>query len=55
MSTRIPMAADGIGAIVAAAGQAGIAREELLRFAEDAAKIRWVWPLICRASRQGPR
>ena len=39
MSTRIPMAADGIGAIVAAAGQAGIAREELLRFAEDAAKM----------------
>ena len=36
MSTRIPMAADGIGAIVAAAGQAGIARDELLRFAEDA-------------------
>jgi TP901 family phage tail tape measure protein len=39
MSTRIPMAAEGIGAIVAAAGQAGIAREELLRFAEDAAKM----------------
>lgn len=39
MSTRIPMAADGIGAIVAAAGQAGIARDELLRFAEDAAKM----------------
>lgn len=39
MSTRIPMGADGIGAIVAAAGQAGIAREELLRFAEDAAKM----------------
>ena len=39
LSTRIPMAADGIGAIVAAAGQAGIAREELLRFAEDAAKM----------------
>ncbi|MDD3675216.1 phage tail tape measure protein [Thauera propionica] len=39
MSTRIPMAADGIGAIVAAAGQAGIARHELVRFAEDAAKM----------------
>ena len=39
LSTRIPMAADGIGAIVAAAGQAGIARQELLRFAEDAAKM----------------
>lgn len=39
LSTRIPMAADGIGAIVAAAGQAGIARHELVRFAEDAAKM----------------
>ena len=39
MSVRIPMAAEGIGAIVAAAGQAGIAREELARFAEDAAKM----------------
>ena len=39
LSTRIPMAAEGISAIVAAAGQAGIARHELLRFAEDAAKM----------------
>jgi TP901 family phage tail tape measure protein len=39
LSTRIPMAANGIGAIVAAAGQAGIAKEELVRFAEDAAKM----------------
>ncbi|TCS98744.1 TP901 family phage tail tape measure protein [Tepidimonas ignava] len=39
LSTRIPMAAEGIGQIVAAAGQAGIAREELVRFAEDAAKM----------------
>jgi TP901 family phage tail tape measure protein len=39
LSTRIPMAAEGLGQIVAAAGQAGIAREELLRFAEDAAKM----------------
>ncbi len=38
---RIPMAADGIASIVAAAGQAGIAksRAELLGFAEDAAKM----------------
>lgn len=39
LSARIPMAADGIGAIVAAAGQAGIAQHELVRFAEDAAKM----------------
>ena len=39
MSTTIPVAAEGLADIVAAAGQAGIAREELLRFTEDAAKM----------------
>lgn len=39
LSTRLPVAATGIGEIVAAAGQAGIARHELLRFTEDAAKM----------------
>ncbi len=39
MSKRLPMTANGIGQIVAAAGQAGIAREELATFAEDAAKM----------------
>ena len=39
LSQRMPVAASGIGDIVAAAGQAGIAREELLRFAEDASKV----------------
>lgn len=39
LSTRIPMASEGLTAIVAAAGQAGIARRELLPFAEDAAKM----------------
>lgn len=39
LSTRIPMAAEGIAAIVAAAGRANIPRKELLRFAEDAAKM----------------
>lgn len=38
MSTRIPMSAKGIASIVASAGQAGIAKPELLQFAEDAAK-----------------
>lgn len=39
LSTRIPMAADGLAQIVAAGGQSGFAREELLAFAEAAAKI----------------
>lgn len=39
MSQRIPMAADGLAAIVAAAGQAGIAKNDLLPFAESAAKM----------------
>ena len=39
LSRRIPVVATQIGDIVAAAGQAGIARTELTRFTEDAAKI----------------
>ncbi|MNX11294.1 Phage-related minor tail protein [compost metagenome] len=39
MSTRLPMAAKDIAAIVAAGGQAGLARGELTRFAEDAVKM----------------
>ena len=41
LSTRIPMAAEGLSQIIASAGQAGIAksRSELLEFAEDAAKM----------------
>ena len=39
LSTVIPMSAEGLGDIVAAAGQAGIAREELLEFTSDAAKM----------------
>lgn len=39
MSTRIPMAAEGLAQIVAAAGRAGIARKELLTFAQDAAQM----------------
>ena len=39
LSTQIPMAAEGLAQIVAAAGRAGIAREELLGFATDAAKM----------------
>lgn len=39
LSTRIPIAADGLAAIVAAGGQSNIPREELLKFAEMAAKI----------------
>lgn len=39
LSTRIPMAADGLAQIVAAGGQADIPRKELLKFAEMAAKV----------------
>ncbi len=39
LSRRIPMAAEGLAAIVAAGGQAGFDRGELLSFAEDAAKM----------------
>lgn len=39
LSSNLPMAATGISEIVAAGGQAGIAREELARFAEDAVKM----------------
>ncbi|MBD8556915.1 phage tail tape measure protein [Rhizobium sp. CFBP 8762] len=43
MSLRIPMAADGIGQIVAAAGQSGIAKADLLAFTEMAAKVGVAW------------
>lgn len=39
LSRRIPLAAAELAQITAAAGQAGIARTELLRFTEDAAKM----------------
>lgn len=39
LAGRIPMAADGIAAIIAAAGQSGIAKEDLTEFAEQAAKM----------------
>ncbi|WP_223811735.1 MULTISPECIES: phage tail tape measure protein [Pantoea] len=38
LSSSIPMSADGIAEIVAAAGQAGVAHTELKQFATDAAK-----------------
>lgn len=45
LSLRIPMAADGLGQIVAAAGQSGIANNELLKFTELAAKIGVAWDM----------
>lgn len=39
LSTKIPMTANEIAELVAAGGQSGIAREELVRFAEDAGKM----------------
>ncbi|WP_252099300.1 phage tail tape measure protein [Escherichia coli] len=46
LSTELPMSAEGIAEIVAAGGQAGIARDELMQFATDAVKM--AWPLIPR-------
>lgn len=39
MSTKLPMAAKDIAAIVAAGGQSGIARKDLAAFAQDAVKM----------------
>ena len=39
LSTRLPMAADGLAAIAAAAGQSGIAEGVLLSVTEDSAKM----------------
>lgn len=39
MAGRIPMAAEGIAAIIAAAGQSGVAKQDLAEFAEQAAKM----------------
>ena len=39
LSTNLPMAADDIAKIVASGGQAGIARQDLMQFAEDAVKM----------------
>lgn len=39
LSTKIPMTVDEIGQITAAAGQAGIAQEDLMQFTETAAKM----------------
>lgn len=39
MSKKIPMAANGLGDIIASGGQAGIAKDELLGYAEAAAKM----------------
>ena len=39
MAGCIPMAADGIAAIIAAAGQSGVAKQDLAEFSEQAAKM----------------
>lgn len=39
LSTQLPMAAEGIAQIIAEGGQSGIARDELMGFAEDAVKM----------------
>lgn len=39
LSTRVPMAVDGLGHIAAAAAQAGIAKNEIMQFTENAAQM----------------
>ncbi len=39
LSTQLPMAANGIAQIVAAGGQSGVARKDLMQFASDAVKM----------------
>lgn len=39
MSTRIPLTADGLASIMAAAAQSGVAQKDLLSFTEQAAKM----------------
>lgn len=45
MALEIPIAADGLAQIVAAAGQSGIATNELTKFAEMAAKVGVAWDI----------
>lgn len=45
MSTRLPMAAKDIAAIVAAAGQANVAADDLLPFADMATKVGVAWDM----------
>ncbi|GAA4178274.1 phage tail tape measure protein [Shinella granuli] len=45
MSMEIPVAADGLAQIVAAAGQSGIATNELMKFTEMAAKVGVAWDI----------
>lgn len=45
LSLEMPMAAEGIAQLVAAAGQSGFANDELLPFAEMAAKVGVAWEM----------
>ena len=48
LSQRIPLATEGLAAIVAAGGQSGIAKAELISFAESAAKMGVVFRSRCK-------
>jgi TP901 family phage tail tape measure protein len=52
LSRRLPMAAKDIAAIVAAGGQSGIAKSELLRFAEDSVKMGVAFDITAEESGQ---
>lgn len=52
LSRHLPMAAKDIAAIVAAGGQSGIAKSELLRFAEDSVKMGVAFDITAEESGQ---
>ncbi|RSC23242.1 MULTISPECIES: phage tail tape measure protein [Acinetobacter] len=52
LSTKLPMAAKDIAAIVAAGGQSGIAKNELLGFAESAVKMGVAFDITAQESGQ---
>lgn len=52
LSKRLPMAASEIATIVASGGQSGIAKSELLRFAEDAVKMGVAFDITAEESGQ---
>ena len=53
MALRIPLAADGLADIVAAAGQSNIANADLLRFTELSAKVATAWDVTAGEAGDG--
>ncbi|MBN9029097.1 MAG: phage tail tape measure protein [Rhizobiales bacterium] len=53
MSLRIPIAAEGLADITAAAGQSGIANNDLLKFTELSAKVATAWGVTAKDAGDG--